>query len=139
MNIVTVQVSSAIAILQETKTIEVQEFFKSLLLSFSPNLDEYNPDVPEWKQDVGRVIKKALLQDHDPKHTSRLCKGYMTKKEGDGVLHQMSWPPQSPDLNPNEMVWDELDRRVKEKQAISAQHMWELLQDCWKIIPGEAN
>ena len=45
---------------------------------------------------------------------------------------------QSPDLNPIEMVWDELDRRVKEKQPTSAQHMWELLQDCWKSIPGEA-
>ncbi|CAB1344634.1 unnamed protein product, partial [Coregonus sp. 'balchen'] len=41
-------------------TVTVQ-FFKSLLLSFSPNLDEFNPDVPEWRQDVGRVIKKALL------------------------------------------------------------------------------
>uniref|UniRef100_A0A4W5NT62 PKD domain-containing protein n=1 Tax=Hucho hucho TaxID=62062 RepID=A0A4W5NT62_9TELE len=65
MNTVTVQVSSANAILQDTKTIAVQEFFKSLLLSFSPNLDEYNPDVPEWRQDVGRVIKKALLQVSD--------------------------------------------------------------------------
>jgi hypothetical protein len=46
-------------------------------------------------------------------HTSRLCKGYLTKKESDGVLHQMTWPPQS--LNPIEMVWDELDRSVKEK------------------------
>jgi hypothetical protein len=27
---------------------------------------------------------------------------------------------------------------VKEKQQTSAQHMWELLKDCWKIIPGEA-
>ena len=71
-------------------------------------------------------------------HTSRLCKGYLTKKESDGVLHQMTWPPQSPNLNPIEMVWDELDHRVKEKQPTSAQHMWELLQDCWKIIPGEA-
>ncbi|XP_019904990.2 VPS10 domain-containing receptor SorCS3 isoform X2 [Esox lucius] len=62
MNTVTVQVSSANTILQDTKTIAVQEFFKSLLLSFSPNLDEYNPDIPEWRQDVGRVIKKALLQ-----------------------------------------------------------------------------
>ncbi|XP_029594529.1 VPS10 domain-containing receptor SorCS3 [Salmo trutta] len=65
MNTVTVQVSSANTILQDTKTIAVQEFFKSLLLSFSPNLDEYNPDVPEWRQDVGRVIKKALLQVSD--------------------------------------------------------------------------
>ena len=63
-------------------------------------------------------------------HTSRLCKGYLTKKESDGVLHQMTWPPQSPDLNPIEMVWEELDRKTKEKQAKSAQHMWELLQDC---------
>uniref|UniRef100_A0AAZ3PCK6 Apoptosis regulator Bcl-2 family BH4 domain-containing protein n=1 Tax=Oncorhynchus tshawytscha TaxID=74940 RepID=A0AAZ3PCK6_ONCTS len=68
--------------------------------------------------------------DNDPKHTSRLCKGYLTKKESDGMLHQMTWPPQSPDLNPIEMVCDELDRRVKEKQPTSAEHMWELLQDC---------
>ncbi|CDQ67675.1 unnamed protein product [Oncorhynchus mykiss] len=26
----------------------------------------------------------------------------------------------------------------KEQQPTSAQHMWELLQDCWKSIPGEA-
>ncbi|CDQ66904.1 unnamed protein product [Oncorhynchus mykiss] len=43
-------------------------------------------------------------------HTSRLCKGYLTKHESDGVLHQMTCPPQSPDLNPIEMVWDELYR-----------------------------
>ncbi|XP_064878356.1 cytochrome c oxidase subunit 5A, mitochondrial-like isoform X1 [Oncorhynchus nerka] len=46
----------------------------------------------------------------------------------------MTWPPQSPDLNPIEMVSDELDHRVKEKQPTSAQHMWELLQDCRKHI-----
>ena len=56
-------------------------------------------------------------------HTSRLCKCYLTKKECDGVLHQMTWPPQSHDLNPVEMVWDELDHRVKEKQPTGAQHM----------------
>ena len=75
----------------------------------------------------------VFQQDNDPKHTSRLCKGYLAK-ESDGMLHQMTWPPQSPDLNPIEMVWDELDCRVKEKQPTSAQHMWELLQDCWKAF-----
>jgi hypothetical protein len=50
----------------------------------------------------------------------------------------MTWPPQSPDQNPIEMVWDEFDRIAKEKQPISAQYMWELLQDRWKIIPHEA-
>uniref|UniRef100_A0A4W5ML07 Uncharacterized protein n=1 Tax=Hucho hucho TaxID=62062 RepID=A0A4W5ML07_9TELE len=69
-------------------------------------------------------------------HTTRLWKGYLTM-ESDGVLHQMTWPPQSPDLNPIELVLHELDRRVKEKQPTSAQHMWKLLQDCWKSIPGD--
>jgi hypothetical protein len=50
----------------------------------------------------------------------------------------MTWPPQSPDLNPIEMVWDDLDCKVKENKQTNAQHMWELLQDCWKSIPGEA-
>jgi hypothetical protein len=58
-------------------------------------------------------------------HSSRVYKGYLTKEESDGVLHQMTWPPQSPDLNAIEMIWDELDHRVKEKQPASAQHMWE--------------
>ena len=80
----------------------------------------------------------VFQQDNDPKHTSRLCKGYLTRKESDGVLHQMTWPSQSPDLNPIEMFWDELDCGVKEKLPKSAQHMWELLQDSWKSIPHEA-
>ena len=63
------------------------------------------------------------------KHTSRLCKVYLTKKKSDVVLYQMTLPPQSHDLNPIEMVWNELDHRVKEKQPTSAQCMWELLQD----------
>uniref|UniRef100_A0AAZ3NRD3 Tc1-like transposase DDE domain-containing protein n=1 Tax=Oncorhynchus tshawytscha TaxID=74940 RepID=A0AAZ3NRD3_ONCTS len=77
------------------------------------------------KWDYHFIFKRTVTQ-----HTSRLCKGYFTKKEHDGVLHQMTWPPQSPNLNPVEMFWDELDHRVKVKQPTSAQHMWELLQDC---------
>ena len=40
----------------------------------------------------------------------------------------MEWPAQSPDLNPIELVWDELDRRMIAKQPTSATHLWELLQ-----------
>lgn len=46
----------------------------------------------------------------DPNQTSRLCKGYLSKNKSDGVLHQMIWLPQSPDLNPIEMFWDVLDQ-----------------------------
>ena len=43
----------------------------------------------------------------------------------------ITWP------QPNWDGWDQLDCRVKEKQPTSAQHMWEILQDYWKIIPHE--
>ncbi|KAG2462726.1 SORC3 protein, partial [Polypterus senegalus] len=38
------------------------EYFRSHLLAFSSNLDEYNPDVVEWRQDISRVIKNSLVQ-----------------------------------------------------------------------------
>lgn len=38
------------------------DFFRSLLLSFSPNLEEHNPSVAEWRQDVGRVVRATLSQ-----------------------------------------------------------------------------
>ncbi|XP_013872572.1 solute carrier organic anion transporter family member 1C1-like [Austrofundulus limnaeus] len=63
-----------------------------------------------------------------------LCKGYLTKKDSDGVLHQITWPPRSLDLNSIEMVWGELDRKVKTKEPTSAKHLWELLQD-WCTKP----
>jgi hypothetical protein len=59
-------------------------------------------------------------------------------KESDEVLHQMTWSQQSSNRNPIDIVRGELDSRVKEKQSTSAQHMWELIHDSLKSIPGEA-
>ncbi|XP_024064621.2 VPS10 domain-containing receptor SorCS3 [Terrapene carolina triunguis] len=61
-NTITVQVSAGSALLQDTKDIAVHEYFQSQLLSFSPNLDYHNPDIPEWRQDISKVIKRALVQ-----------------------------------------------------------------------------
>ena len=72
-----------------------------------------------------------------PKHTSNLCKNYLKKKENDGHLKIMTWPPQSPDLNPIELVWDKLDRRAKAKQPTSDVYLWKLLQESWKNILGD--
>ncbi|XP_051475063.1 VPS10 domain-containing receptor SorCS1 isoform X1 [Apus apus] len=62
MNSITVQVSAGNTILQDTKTIAVYEQFQSLRLLFSPNLDDYNPDIPEWRRDISRVVKRALVE-----------------------------------------------------------------------------
>uniref|UniRef100_A0A672RUS1 VPS10 domain-containing receptor SorCS3-like n=1 Tax=Sinocyclocheilus grahami TaxID=75366 RepID=A0A672RUS1_SINGR len=52
-NSVTVQVSAGGTVLQDVKIITVKDFFRSLLLSFSLNLEEHNPSIAEWRQDVG--------------------------------------------------------------------------------------
>lgn len=71
----------------------------------------------------------VFQQDNDSKHSSRLCAAYLTKKVSEGALHHMTWPPQSPELDPVQMVWDELGSKVKEQHLASAQHIWEQLQD----------
>ena len=65
------------------------------------NLQRYA--MPSGLRLVG--LSFVFQQANDPKHTSRLCRGYLTKKESDAVLHQMTRPSQSPELNPIEMVW----------------------------------
>ena len=50
-----------------------------------------------------------LIQDNDPKNTSKLCQRYIKSKEEQHILQLMSWLAQLADLNPTELVWDELD------------------------------
>ncbi|GAB0089654.1 hypothetical protein DMENIID0001_042320 [Sergentomyia squamirostris] len=63
--------------------------------------------------------------------------GYWENKEKQEVLSHMKWPPQSPDLNPIELLWDELDREVMENKPTSKTHLWELLQKSWEEISQE--
>uniref|UniRef100_W5N2A0 Sortilin related VPS10 domain containing receptor 1 n=1 Tax=Lepisosteus oculatus TaxID=7918 RepID=W5N2A0_LEPOC len=60
-----IQQSAGNSLLQDRKTIAVHEYFRSQLLAFSSNLDDYNPDVAEWRQDISRVIKNSLVQVTD--------------------------------------------------------------------------
>uniref|UniRef100_A0AAR2KKJ9 PKD domain-containing protein n=1 Tax=Pygocentrus nattereri TaxID=42514 RepID=A0AAR2KKJ9_PYGNA len=61
-HLVVVQVSAGSSVLQDSETITVTDFFRSLLLSFSPNLEEHNPSITEWRQDMGRVVTATLSQ-----------------------------------------------------------------------------
>lgn len=79
----------------------------------------------------------TFMHDNDPKHTARICSQYLRDQSEANVLRIMTWPPQSPDLNPIELLWDELDRRVRSFGPSSKEQLWNVLQREWDNIPGD--
>ena len=56
------------------------------------------------------------MQHKDPKHTHKLSQTYIENKEEQRRFQLMSCPTQSVDLISIELVWDDLDRKVRAKQ-----------------------
>ncbi|XP_024918296.1 VPS10 domain-containing receptor SorCS2 isoform X7 [Cynoglossus semilaevis] len=59
---VTVQASNGRTMVQDTRTVQVYDNFQVIPLSFSKNLDHFNPNIPEWRKDIGQVVTKALTK-----------------------------------------------------------------------------
>ena len=44
-------------------------------------------------------------------------------------------PPQNPDLNIIQAVWDHLERGPNKRQPTSKEELWDVLQEAWRTIP----
>ncbi|XP_057201131.1 VPS10 domain-containing receptor SorCS2 isoform X2 [Triplophysa rosa] len=60
--LVTVQVSNGRSMVQDSKIVHVYDRFQVIPLSFSHNLDHFNPNIPEWRHDVGQIVTKILAK-----------------------------------------------------------------------------
>lgn len=71
-------------------------------------------------------------QDRDPKHTSKLASAWFASKH----LDLLDWPPNSPDMNIIENLWDHLDRMVRAHSPLptNLNQLWEVLQEEWGLI-----
>lgn len=87
--------------------------------------------IPHAKRNMPR--NWLFQHDNDPKHSSGHVKELFVKKK----IKVLEWPSQSPDVNPIEHLWDELDRRVRVKKCSNVQSFFEALKEEWSKIPQE--
>ncbi|KAK0139771.1 VPS10 domain-containing receptor SorCS2 [Merluccius polli] len=59
---VTVQASNGRSMVQDSRTVSIYDNFQVIPLSFSSNLDSLNPNIPEWREDIGQVVTKMLTK-----------------------------------------------------------------------------
>ena len=74
--------------------------------------------------------------DNTRPHTARITTALLTISN----VVVLPWPSKSPDLNPIEHLWDDLDRRVRQRQPQpqSLQQLMNALQDEWNNILQQA-
>lgn len=76
-------------------------------------------------------LRWTLVQDNDPKHTSRSTKQWLSEHS----ISTMDWPPQSPDLNPIENLWDIADRQIDRENVRNKHQLFEQVQHAWQQVP----
>lgn len=75
----------------------------------------------------------SLVQDNDPKHASHLVKNWLIYNIKSTLPH----PPQSPDLNPIEHLWDNLEKRVRQHDIRTRAELKSKLISEWHQITSE--
>ena len=73
-----------------------------------------------------------LLQDNAPAHSSRSTREFLREMNVQVLDH----PPQSPDLNPIEHLWEFIDRDLKKNPARSVNDLKDKIQNIWQNIPS---
>jgi transposase len=72
--------------------------------------------------------------DNDPKHTARITKEWLEENK----VTVLKWPAQSPDLNPIENLWNEVDRRIRNRHKPSNRdELWTTIEEEWENIEPE--
>ena len=82
----------------------------------------------------GKMIKLPhwiLLEDNDPKHTSNIAKTWRENHQ----IDRISWPSNSPDLNPIENIWTLLKDKVGQLKPSNLDQLEKNIKTVWSNFP----
>jgi transposase len=82
------------------------------------------------REKLGLPSDFIFQQDNDPKHTSKYVKDFF-EENGINVL---TWPSQSPDLNPIEHLWDYIKREVRKANPKNIKDLKAKVREIWNNV-----
>src|SRR5579871_870770 len=87
--------------------------------------------LPSARKFFGRDNHSWFLQeDNDPKHTSGKAESWRDEHQ----VKRISWPAQSPDLNPMENVWAVLKANISNYKLTSVKDLIRIIKKEWKAL-----
>lgn len=90
--------------------------------------------VPTLKAHARKIRKKFFFQeDNAPVHTAKIPQEFLNSQK----VGRLSWPPQSPDLNPIEEMWSfvESGLRKRNEQPSNIRELEQAVVEVWAAIP----
>ena len=76
-------------------------------------------------------------QDNTPCHKAQIISNWFLEHDNEFIVLQ--WPPQSPDLNPIELLWDVVERETRsmDVQPTNLQQLRDAVMSIWTKISEE--
>ncbi len=76
-------------------------------------------------------------QDNAPRHKAQIISDWFLEHDNEFTL--LKWPPQSPDLNPIEHLWDVVEREIHimDVQPTNLQQLRDAIMTIWTKISEE--
>ena len=72
----------------------------------------------------------VFQQDNDPKHRAAIVTNWLNRNK----IERLVWPSFSPDMNPIEHLWDEIERRMKKEQPKNVHELRDALTRVWERL-----
>ncbi len=95
-----------------------------------------NYAIPTVKSHVKKVKKRLFFQeDNAPVHTARVARSFLSSSN----VEVLSWPAQSPDINPIENIWSYIEIKIckRDSQPSSVRQLEQWIKEEWDAVPVE--